>query len=192
MHARTMPTRTPNAEMRSREYLTETEIRLLMSTAMTGNNAARDSAMILLGYRHGFRAAELVALRWDQIDFEQRTVAVRRVKKGTPSTQPLQADEVEALEKLRQTASGRHLFVTRFGTPFTTDGFAKLVDRLGKAAGLPFKAHPHMLRHACGFALANKGHDTRAIQGWLGHRDIKHTVTYTELAAGRFADFWRT
>jgi type 1 fimbriae regulatory protein FimB/type 1 fimbriae regulatory protein FimE len=188
---RIMPTRTPNAEMRSREYLTESEIRLLMSTALDGNNGTRDAAMILIGYRHGLRAAELVALRWDQFDFEQGTVAVRRVKKGTPSTQPLQDDEIELLQKLRQTASGRYLFVTRFGTPFTTDGFAKLVDRLGQAAGLPFKAHPHMLRHACGFTLANKGHDTRAIQGYLGHRDIKHTVVYTELAAGRFDGFWK-
>ena len=191
MHGtRTIPTRTPNAEMRSREYFTETEIRLLMSTAVTGNNGARDSAMILIGYRHGLRAAELVALRWDQIDFEQRTVAIRRVKKGTPSTQPLQDDEIEALMALNR--SGRFVFLTKHGTTFTTDGFAKLVDRLGQAAGLPYKAHPHMLRHACGFALANAGHDTRAIQGWLGHRDIRHTVTYTELAAGRFADFWRT
>ena len=150
MHGtRIMPTRTPNAEMRSREYLTESEIRLLMSTALTGNNPERDSAMILLGYRHGFRAAELVALRWDQIDFEQRTVAVRRVKKGTPSTQPLQADEIEALMALRQTASGRFLFVTRFGTPFTTDGFAKLVDRLGQGRrtavqGAPSHAAPRL------------------------------------------------
>jgi len=56
---------------------------------------------------------------------------------------------------------------------------------------LGFKAHPHMLRRACGYALANKGHDTRAIQDWLGHRSIQHTVRHTELSPTRFKDFWR-
>jgi site-specific recombinase XerD len=74
------------------------------------------------------------------------------------------------------------VFTSERGAPFTTAGFAKLTERAGAAAKLPFKAHPHMLRHACGYALANKGHDTRAIQGWLGHRNIQHTVRYTELA----------
>lgn len=186
---RIMPTRTPNAEMRSREYLTEAEIRLLMSTALAGNNGTRDAAMILIGYRHGLRVSELVALRWDQFDFELRTVAVRRVKKGTPSTQPLQDDEIELLMALPRT--GRFVFITKHGTPFTVDGYAKTIDRLGKAAAMTFKVHPHMLRHACGFTLANNGHDTRAIQGYLGHRDIKHTVVYTELAVDRFAGFWK-
>src|SRR5258705_19898 len=65
------------------------------------------------------------------------------------------------------------------------------VARLTEAAKLGFKVHPHMLRHACGFALANKGHDTRALQGYLGHKNIQHTVRYTELSPDRFKDFWR-
>src|SRR5262245_34559120 len=74
---------------------------------------------------------------------------------------------------------------------FTTAGFARMIERAGTEAGLGFKAHPHMLRHACGFALANKGHDTRALQAYLGHENIQHTVRYTELAPDRFKDFWR-
>ena len=65
------------------------------------------------------------------------------------------------------------------------------MERAGEAAGLGFPAHPHMLRHACGFALANKGHDTRTLQAYLGHKNIQHTVSYTELSPDRFKDFWR-
>ena len=80
--------------------------------------------------------------------------------------------------------------VAERGAPFTTAGFARMIERLAITAGLGLKAHPHMLRHACGFALANAGHDTRAIQAYLGHRNIQHTVRYTELAPERFKSFW--
>jgi site-specific recombinase XerD len=83
------------------------------------------------------------------------------------------------------------VFTSERGSPFTTAGFARMVERAGAVAGFEFKAHPHMLRHACGFALANKGHDTRSLQAYLGHRNIQHTVRYTELSPDRFKDFWR-
>jgi site-specific recombinase XerD len=83
------------------------------------------------------------------------------------------------------------VFTSERGGPFTTAGFARMVERAGSEAGLEFKAHPHMLRHACGYALANKGHDTRALQAYLGHRNIQHTVRYTERSPTRFKDFWR-
>jgi site-specific recombinase XerD len=83
-------------------------------------------------------------------------------------------------------------FVSERGSPFSTAGFAKMIERAGAEAGFDFKAHPHMLRHACGFALANAGHDTRALQAYLGHKNIQHTVRYTELAPNRFKDFWRS
>jgi len=83
------------------------------------------------------------------------------------------------------------VFLSERGGPLSTAGFARLVERAGQEAGLPFKAHPHALRHACGYALANAGHDTRAIQGRLGHRSIVHTSRYTELSANQFNNFWR-
>ena len=83
------------------------------------------------------------------------------------------------------------VFTSERGAPFTTAGFARMVERAGEAARLGFKAHPHMLRHACGFALANAGHDTQALQAYLGHRNIQHTVRYTELSPDRFKDSWR-
>ena len=67
----------------------------------------------------------------------------------------------------------------------------RLIQRLGEAAKMPFPIHPHMLRHACGFKLANDGHDMRALQHYLGHKNIQQTVRYTEMAPDRFKDFWR-
>jgi len=187
------PLRLPNAELRTREYLTDAEVGRLQKAAGNDRWGHRDATMILVAYRHGFRVSELVDLRWDQIDFNHGTLAVRRAKQGTPSTHPIRGDEMRALRKLHREQEPRSPFVftSERGSPFTTAGFARLVDRAGEAAKLGFKAHPHMLRHACGFALANKGHDTRALQAYLGHKNIQHTVRYTELAPDRFKDFWR-
>jgi integrase len=188
-----MPLRRPNAELRTREYLTIAEVERLMTVAKGNRYGHRDATMILTTYRHGFRAAELVDLRWDQIDFGNATLAVRRVKRGTPATHPVLGDELRALRRLQREQSPKSPFVftSERGSPFTTAGIARLVERAGAAAGFGFKAHPHMLRHACGFALANKGHDTRRLQAYLGHRNIQHTVKYTELSPIAFKDFWR-
>jgi type 1 fimbriae regulatory protein FimB/type 1 fimbriae regulatory protein FimE len=187
------PLRRPNAELRTREYLTEAEVERLVETAKANRYGHRDATMILMAYRHGLRVSELVDLRWDQIDFDTANLAVRRTKKGSPSTHPILGDELRALRRLNreQEPKSSFVFTSERGSPFTTAGFARLVERAGAAAGLGFKAHPHMLRHACGFALANKGHDTRALQAYLGHKNIQHTVRYTELSPDRFKDFWR-
>ena len=142
------------------------------------------SWMILVAFRHGLRSSELVDLRWDQIDFSHAVLHVRRAKKGTPATHPVVGDEMRALRKLQreQDPKSPFVFTSERGSPFTTAGFARMVERAGVEARLGFPAHPHMLRHACGFALANKGHDTRALQAYLGHRNIQHTVRYTELS----------
>jgi integrase len=187
------PTRQPNAAYRTREHLTGTEVEKLIKVAAKNRWGHRDATMILVAFRHGLRVSELVDLRWDQIDFAHALLHVRRVKKGTPSTHPIRGDEMRALRKLQreQEPKSPFVFTSERGSPFTTAGFARLVERAGEAAKLGFKAHPHMLRHACGFALANRGHDTRALQAYLGHRNIQHTVRYTELAPDRFKDFWR-
>lgn len=188
-----MPRRRKNADLRSREYLTENEIEALMDAARQNRHGHRDATMILVAFRHGLRAAEAVDLRWDQIDFRTATLHVRRAKKGTPSTHPIAGDELRALRRLQREQEPKSAFVfpSERGAPFTTAGLARMVERAGVEAKLGFKAHPHMLRHACGYALANKGHDTRALQAYLGHRNIQHTVRYTELAPTRFKSFWR-
>ena len=164
-----------------------------MAAAKGNRWGHRDATMILVAYRHGLRVSELIDLRWDQVDFDRATLAVRRVKNGTPATHPLLGDELRALRRLQreQDPKSPFVFTSERGSPFTTAGFARLVERAGVAAGLGFKAHPHMLRHACGFTLANKGHDTRSLQAYLGHTNIQHTVRYTELSSNRFKDFWR-
>jgi type 1 fimbriae regulatory protein FimB/type 1 fimbriae regulatory protein FimE len=187
------PKRLPNAELRTREYLTEAEIERLLAAAKGNRWGHRDATMLIVAYRHGLRVAELVDLRWDQVDFCTATLHVRRVKQGTPSTHPILGEELRALRRLQreQEPKSPFVFTSERGAPFSTAGFAKLIERVGEAARLGFKAHPHMLRHACGYALASKGHDTRALQAYLGHRNIQHTVRYTELAPARFKDFWR-
>jgi type 1 fimbriae regulatory protein FimB/type 1 fimbriae regulatory protein FimE len=186
------PKRRPNADLRTREYLTEAEVERLLRGTKGNRWANRDSTMILVAYRHGLRASELTDLRWEQVDFSTATLHVRRVKQGSPSTHPILGDELRSLRRLQreQQPKSPFMFTSERGAPFSTAGFARMVERAGVEAGFGFKAHPHMLRHACGFALAAKGHDTRALQAYLGHKNIQHTVRYTELSPGRFKTFW--
>jgi integrase len=186
------PTRRPNRELRTREHLTPKEVESLID-AVGGNRwGQRDATMILLAYRHGLRAAELIDLRWDQVDFDQAVLHVRRVKNGIPSTHPLTGSEMRSLRRLRRDGpDGPFVFVSERGAPFSTAGFARMLERAADVAGLEIKVHPHMLRHACGYKLANDGHDTRSLQAYLGHKNIQHTVRYTELAPTRFKNFWR-
>jgi len=187
------PKRPPNGRLRTREYLTEAEVERLMKAATRNRWGHRDATMILVSYRHGLRASELVDLRWDQVDFRTATLHVRRVKQGTPSTHPILGDELRALRRLQreQEPKSAFAFTSERGAPFSPAGFARMIERAGIEANFAFKAHPHMLRHACGYKLANDGHDTRALQAYLGHKNIQHTVRYTELAPTRFRDFWR-
>jgi integrase len=188
------PKRRPNRDLRTREYLTEAEVERLMTAAKGNRWGHRDATTILVAYRHGLRAAELVDLQWSQVDFRAATLHVRRVKQGSPATHPILGDELRALRRLQreQEPKSAFVFTSERGAPFSTAGFARMIERAGVEAKLGFKAHAHMLRHACGYALANKGHDTRALQAWLGHRNITHTTRYTELSPTRFKDFWRT
>jgi site-specific recombinase XerD len=187
------PARRPNKDLRTREHLTEAEVERLTKAASGNRYGHRDATMVLVAYRHGLRVSELVDLRWEQVEFRTATLHVCRVKQGTPSTHPILGNELRALRRLQreQEPKSPFVFTSERGAPFTTAGFARMIQRAGTTAKLNFKAHPHMLRHACGFALANKGHDTRALQAYLGHRNIQHTVRYTEMSPTRFKDFWR-
>ncbi len=186
------PRRVANAERRSREFVTEKEVDDLMAAARrTGRHGHRDATLILLAYRHGLRVSELVALRWDQVDLGQGLLHVVRVKGSAPSTHPLRGPEIRALRRLaRDYVDTPYVFVTERKGPLTASTVRKVVARAGALAGLAFPIHPHMLRHGCGFKLANDGHDTRAIQHYLGHKNIQHTVRYTELSPDRFNGFW--
>jgi type 1 fimbriae regulatory protein FimB/type 1 fimbriae regulatory protein FimE len=187
------PARRPNAEVRGREHLTPAEVDALAgAAAKLGRHGPRDALMIRMAFRHGLRVSELVGLRRDQLDLDGGLLHVRRAKRGTPSTHPLGGAEIRELRRLLKAArEGPHLFTSERGGPLTDSAVRKIVARAGREAGFAFPVHPHMLRHATGFKLANDGQDTRAIQHYLGHKNIQHTVRYTELATGRFKGFWK-
>ena len=184
--------RLPNAQYRTREYLTEKEVERLMKAAGDNRYSHRDATMILLAFRHGLRASELCSLRWDQIDLTQAKLHVARAKNGMPSVHPLTGTELRALRRLqREQEPGRYVFMSERGAPMSAAGFRRTVTRLGEGARMPFPIHPHMLRHSTGYKLANQGVDTRSLQHYLGHKNIQHTVRYTELSPERFRDFWK-
>ena len=186
------PLRRPNKDLRSREYLTADEVDRLMAAARSvGRHGYRDSTLILIAFRHGLRVSELVALRWDMIDLKQGLMHVSRLKNGVNSTHPLRGVELRALRKLKRDYKDTpYLFETERKGPLTASAVKKIITRAGEIAELGLSVHPHMLRHSTGYKLANDGQDTRAIQHYLGHKNIQHTVRYTELSAGRFNDFW--
>jgi type 1 fimbriae regulatory protein FimB/type 1 fimbriae regulatory protein FimE len=186
-----MPRRLANHELRPREHLTEREVEKLMEVAKRNRHGQRDAAMILICFRHGLRASELCELQWSDVEFETATLHLRRAKNGVAATHPLLGDELRALRALKREAKSPFIFVSERRAPFTVSGLQKLVERAGIAAQIPFKVHPHMLRHATGYVLANKGTDTRTLQSYLGHRSIQSTVRYAELAPGRFKNLWR-
>jgi site-specific recombinase XerD len=183
MHIRTVRGETPNtvntSVVRTRRYLTGREVEKLIEAARKhGRYGHRDASMILIAYRHGL--------------INTGRLHVRRSKKGTPSVHPMRGDELRALRRLqREQEASPYVFTSERGGPMSAKSFGTLFERLGRRAGMPFTIFPHMLRHACGYALANAGHDTRALQAWLGHKNIQHTVRYTELAPDRFKNFWR-
>jgi integrase len=186
------PTRLANSKYRSREHLTLSEVEKLIEAAKTDRYGHRDATMLLVAYRHGLRASELCGLEWSQVDFNGATLHVTRAKNGKAATHPIRGDGMRALRRLqREAPKSPFVFVNERGTPFSPDGFNWLVKRAGQKAGLPFQVHAHMLRHSAGYKLASDGHDTRAIQDYLGHRNISNTVRYTELSPTRFKDFWR-
>jgi len=190
---RKVPTRPKNSEVRSREYLTADEVDQLMKAANAmGRHPLRDRTLILMMYRHGLRVSEAVDLRWDQIDLKSGKIHVNRLKNGSPSSHYLEGDEIRALRRVkRQYPETSFVFITERGGPLTRSTVNKLVARAGARAKLKFPVHPHMLRHSCGYYLANKEIPTRTIQAYLGHKSIQHTVRYTELSASAFKNLWR-
>ena len=189
------PNKPKNKDVRSREYLTQQEIEKLRKAAKKySRHGHRDDTLILLMFRHALRVSEVIALRWDQIDLKKGILHVSRIKNGLDSIHPLRGIELRAIRQLKrkyEDYNETYVFMSQKGAPLSTRTVHDIIARAGVNAGFKFTIHPHMLRHSTGFYLANKGIDTRAIQSYLGHANIMHTVKYTDLAPNRFKDFWQ-
>ena len=207
--AQATPQKRRKAPEGERKHLTTLEVdRLLAATKENLRTGLRDRCLILLMFRHGLRVTEACTMRVDQVDLESKILQVQRLKGGLSTTQPLRTEEIRLLKSwmaererwLRQwrksggagaALDGHALFLSTRGTALSRKTFWALLRRYGEAAGLALPPHPHMLRHACGFALADQGADTRLIQDYLGHRNIQHTVRYTATNPVRFEKLWR-
>ena len=186
------PLRKRNIEVRTREYLTTHEVAALRKAARSrGRHNHRDDTLILIMFRHALRVGEATTLRWEQVDFTPGLLHVRRLKNGFPSTHPLRGVELRALRQLkRDYPDSPYVFISQRQGPLTTRTVHHIVARAGENAQFEFPVHPHMLRHSTGFYLANQGQDTRAIQSYMGHSNIRNTTIYTELSPQRFNKFW--
>jgi type 1 fimbriae regulatory protein FimB len=182
--------------MRDRRHLVSAEVEKLLDAAKSSRNAARDRCLLLLMFRHGLRVSEACGLTLSQVDVESRVLHVARLKAGLSTTHPLRGDELRMIkawlaERARMQPDTDAFFISERRGPLSRKTAWLMIRDYGKLAELPVDAHPHMLRHACGFALADQGADTRLIQDYLGHRNIQHTVRYTATNPARFERLWR-
>lgn len=179
-------------DRRSREYLLESEVDAVISAAKKSRHGLRDSTLVLLSYRHGLRVSEAINLKWEDLDLALGSIHIKRLKKGKSGRHPLKKVEILALNKLLKLTSkeSRYIFTSQLGLLLSDRACEKIVEKAGIVAGLPFPIHPHMLRHSCGYRLANQGIDTRAIAEYLGHTSLNNCYRYTAIAPGRFNDFW--
>ncbi len=181
-----------DAHERAKDFLTPTEIDVLLEALKRGRHGARDYLLGLMMYRHGLRVSEAISLRRDEVDLDHARLWVRRLKSGLSVDQPIAGDEMRAMKRYLGTRTDGlpWLFLSERNQPMTRQAMNHLLVSAAVRAGLP-RVRPHMLRHSCGYYLANRGYDLRLIQDYLGHRDPKHTVHYTRTAASRFEGLWR-
>ena len=182
--------------MTDRKHLSGREFERLLEAIKGSRNETSDRCLVLLMFRHGLRVSEACGLMLEQVDVESRILHVARLKGGLSTTHPLRGDEIRAIkawlvERTRMKAPGRTFFLNEQRKPLHRSTVNLLLHKNGAKARLPVAVHPHMLRHACGFALADQGADTRLIQDYLGHRNIQHTVRYTAINPARFEKLWR-
>jgi integrase len=177
-----------NLKVGKRLHLTPEEAnRLIAAAGKRGRYPERDRIMVRAVYRHGLRASEACDLRWTDLDLEAGTITIRRRKMGKDSTHSMDRDELRDLRRMRITTDSPWVFTTERGGPLSVGALEYIVRKAGVLAGLPVDAHPHMLRHAAGYALINADTDVRLVQEFLGHKTPAMTMHYTAISPKRLA-----
>lgn len=181
-----------------RRYITRHEWARVFSQLPDTPTFYRDRCMLLMTYVHGLRVSELTGLRTSDVDLASKTLFIHRLKNGFSTIHPLLESEIPLLKKWLSLRNGRKvneshpwLFTSNKGSRLSRQWVYSLIKKYGEQADLPVPLHPHTLRHACGYSLADQGMDTRLIQDYLGHRNIRHTVHYTASNAERFSRAWQ-
>jgi len=182
--------------MHDRKHLVSAEVQKLLDATKDTRHAARDRCFLLLMFRHGLRVSEACGLQRSQVDTDSRVLHVTRLKAGLSTTHPLRGDELRVIKtwltaRAQMQPETEAFFISERRGPLSRKTAWLMIRNYGRLADLPLEAHPHMLRHACGYALADQGADTRLIQDYLGHRNIQHTVRYTATNPARFERLWR-
>ncbi|MBC6558996.1 tyrosine-type recombinase/integrase [Citrobacter braakii] len=179
-----------------RKYLTIDEVNVLLKTISLKSKSSRDYCMVNMAFIHGLRVSELTCLKLEDYDPLSKNIYINRLKGGLSTNHPLLPAENNILLKWieeRKKFPGNNLpwlFLSHQGKRLSRQRFYQLLNRYGRLACLPINVHPHMLRHSCGYTLAELGNDTRLIQDYLGHRNIQHTVLYTAANSARFKNAW--
>ena len=177
------------------KFFTEEEIYRLIEATSGERHGVRDACILLWMFRRAWRASEVATAKLEHLRDGVTMCEVHRLKGGVTTTHPIEKEErsvMKAWLRVRDMAKGAeqpYIFISERGEPLTRQGITHLVRRYAMKAGIS-TAHPHMLRHACGYALANQGENTTLIQTYMGHSTITSTQVYTETNTERFRGLW--
>lgn len=183
--------KTSDAHERPKDFLNEPEMDLLLKGAKQGRHGIRDHLILLMMYRHGLRVSEAINIKLSDLNLKQSRIWINRLKNGLSVEQPIDGIELRAIKRYLSIRKDSlpWLFISERNQPLTRQSVNYIIKSAGERAAV-CPVNPHMLRHSCGYYLANKGYDLRLIQDYLGHRDPKHTVHYTRIAGKRFEGIW--